>query len=131
MAWNRLTGADGRGLGWFSLFVAITALPIAADALRAADSTWDWWLGLSWAAWAVLWLMFFLLLALHKPIARATAWMAIVQGMGTAWLPEANLLTGALLAPPRGPAECAPPADAAASPSRHVMLHRKNIKFWH
>ena len=29
VAWNRLTGADGRGLGWFSLFVAITAVPIA------------------------------------------------------------------------------------------------------
>ncbi len=96
VAWNRLTGGDGRGLGWFSLFVAITALPIAADTLRAAYSTWDWWLGLSWAAWAVLWLMFFLLLALHKPIARATAWMAIVQGVGTAWLPGYLLLTGTL-----------------------------------
>ena len=96
VAANRFSGADGRGLGWFSLFVAITAVPIAADTLRAAASTWDWWLGLSWAAWAVLWLMFFLLLALHKPIARATAWMAIVQGVGTAWLPGYLLLTGTL-----------------------------------
>ena len=62
-----------------------------------AASTWDWWLGLSWAAWALLWLMFFLLLALQKPIARATAWMAIVQGVGTAWLPGYLLLTGTLL----------------------------------
>ena len=96
VAWNRLSGADGRGLGWFSLFVAITAVPIAADTLRVAASTWDWWLGLSWAAWALLWLMFFLLLALQKPIARATAWMAIVQGVGTAWLPGYLLLTGTL-----------------------------------
>ena len=96
VAFNRLSGADGRGLGWFSLFVAITAVPVAIDTLRAASSTWDWWLGLSWAAWAVLWLMFFLLLALHKPIARATAWMAIVQGVGTAWLPGYLLLTGTL-----------------------------------
>mgnify|MGYP001197195042 CR=1 FL=1 len=76
--------------------MAITAVPIAVDTLRAAASPWDWWLGVSWAAWAVLWLMFFLLLAVHRPIARATAWMAIVQGVGTAWLPGYLLLTGAL-----------------------------------
>ncbi len=96
VAYNRLTGADGRGLGWFSLFVAITAVPVAIDTLRTADSTWDWWLGLSWAAWAVLWLQFFLLLALNKPIARMTAVMAIGQGVVTAWLPGYLLLTGAL-----------------------------------
>ena len=31
VAWNRLTGADGRGLGWFSLFVAATAVPAASE----------------------------------------------------------------------------------------------------
>ena len=95
-AFNRLSAADGRGLGWFSLFVAITAVPIAADTLRAAASTWDWWLGLSWAAWAVLWLMFFLLLALQRPIAPLTATLAIGQGVLTGWLPGYLLLTGVL-----------------------------------
>ena len=96
VAFNRLTGADGRGLGWFSLFVAITAVPVAIDTLRVAVSTWDWWLGLSWAAWAVLWLMFFLLLALQRPIARLTATLAIGQGVRTGWLPGYLLLTGVL-----------------------------------
>ena len=96
VAFNRLSGADGRGLGWFSLFVAITAVPVAIDTLRAAASTWDWWLGLSWAAWAVLWLMFFLLLALQRPIAPLTATLAIGQGVLTGWLPGYLLLTGVL-----------------------------------
>lgn len=96
VAYNRFSAADGRGLGWFSLFVAVTAVPVAIDTLRAAASTWDWWFGLSWAAWAVLWLLFFLLLALQKPIARLTATVAIVQGVLTAWLPGYLLLTGAL-----------------------------------
>ncbi len=96
VAFNRLTGADGRGLGWFSLFVAITAVPVTIDTLRTASSTWDWWLGLSWGAWALLWLMFFLLLALNKPILRQTAVFAIGQGVLTAWLPGYLLLTGAL-----------------------------------
>ncbi|KAI5913496.1 AmiS/UreI family transporter [Thauera sp. 2A1] len=96
VAFNRLTGADGRGLGWFSLFVAVTAIPVAIDSLRMASTTWDWWLGLSWAAWAVLWLLFFVLLALQKPIARLTAGVAISQGIFTGWLPGYLLLTGAL-----------------------------------
>jgi hypothetical protein len=96
VAFNRLTGADGRGLGWFSLFVAITAVPVSIDTLGAASSTWDWWLGLSWAAWSVLWLMFFLLLALQRPIARMTAGLAIGQGVLTGWLPGYLLLTGVL-----------------------------------
>lgn len=96
VAINRHTGADGRGLGWFSLFVAITALPVAVDTLRLAASTWDWWFGLSWLAWALLWLLFFLLLALKKPVTRLTACMAIGQGVLTGWLPGYLLLTGAI-----------------------------------
>jgi len=96
VASNRLTGADGRGLGWFSLFVAITAVPVAIDTLVAASSTWDWWLGLSWAAWSVLWLLYFLLLALRKPIAGMTAGITIGQGVITGWLPGYLLLTGVL-----------------------------------
>ena len=55
VAYNRLREADGRGLGWFSLFVAITAVPVAIDTLRLAGSTWELWLGLSWAwkAWTL------------------------------------------------------------------------------
>lgn len=96
IAFNRLTGVDGRGLGWFSLFVAITAVPVAIDTLLAAASAWDWWLGLSWAAWSALWLLYFLLLALRKPIARVTAGVAIGQGVLTGWLPGYLLLTGVL-----------------------------------
>ncbi|ENO85347.1 AmiS/UreI family transporter [Thauera linaloolentis] len=96
VAFNRLTGADGRGLGWFSLFVALTAVPVAIDTLSIASSLWDWWLGASWAAWSLLWLLFFLLLALRKPVARLTAAMAIGQGVLTGWLPGYMLLTGAI-----------------------------------
>jgi len=96
VAFNRLTGADGRGLGWFSLFVAITAVPIAIDTLSVASTPWSWWFGLSWAAWALLWLLFFLVLVLNKPLTRLTAGMAIAQGILTGWLPGYLLLTGAI-----------------------------------
>lgn len=98
VAFNRFSGADGRGLGWFSLFVALTAVPVAVDTLRAASSLWDVWLGLSWALWAVLWLLFFGLLALQKPVTRLTAQMSIASGVLTGWLPGYLLLTGVVMA---------------------------------
>ncbi len=96
VAINRFSGADGRGLGWFSLFVAITAVPVAIDVLGSASTPGEWWLGLSWVAWSILWLMFFLMLALGRPLARPTACMAIGQGVLTGWLPGYLLLTGGL-----------------------------------
>lgn len=96
VAINRFSGADGRGLGWFSLFVAITAVPVAIDVLGSASTPGEWWLGLSWVAWSILWLMFYLLLARNRPIARLTAFTAIGQGVLTGWVPGYLLLVGAI-----------------------------------
>lgn len=96
VALNRHNGADGRGLGWFSLFVAISAVPVAIETLTGAKSSWDLWLGSSWAAWSGLWLLFFLLLALQKPLTRLAAWTSIVQGIFTGWLPGYLLLNGTI-----------------------------------
>ena len=96
VAFNRYNGSDGRGLGWFSLFVALTALPVAVDALQQANSLWGYWQAVSWAAWAVLWFMFFQLLARGKPVGRLTAGLAIVEGVLTGWVPGYLLLTGVI-----------------------------------
>ena len=96
VAANRFSGVDGRGLGWFSLFVAITALPVAADTFRSAQNIADVWQGFSWLAWAILWLAFFLQLVLRKPVTRITAWLAIGEGVLTGWLPGYLLLTGVI-----------------------------------
>lgn len=96
VAFNRFNGADGRGLGWFSLFVAITAIPVAIETLQAATTTWGFWFGLSWAAWAVLWFMFFLLLSMQKQIGQLTGIVALLCGVFTGWLPGFLLLNGVL-----------------------------------
>lgn len=93
---NRLTGADGRGLGWFSLFVAITAVPVAWSALAHAQTPLDWWMGANWAAWAVLWGLFWALLALGRDIGRGTGALCIVQGVLTGWLPGFLVMSGRL-----------------------------------
>lgn len=94
VAINRYNGADGRGLGWFCLFVAITAVPVTIQTLQGAQSAWDWWFGLSWGAWGILWFMFFLLLVLKKPIAKLTGAVTVLQGILTGWLPGYLLLQG-------------------------------------
>ncbi len=96
VALNRYNGADGRGLGWFCLFVAITAVPVTIQTLQAANSTFDVWFGLSWGAWGILWFMFFLLLVLKKPIGKLTGAVTVLQGILTGWLPGFLLLDGVL-----------------------------------
>lgn len=96
VAINRYNDADGRGLGWFCLFVAITAVPVAYGELSSAQSLWGVWFGLCWAAWAVLWFMFWLLLVRKMPIAKLTGAVTLAQGIFTGWLPGYLLLTGSL-----------------------------------
>lgn len=94
VALNRSNGADGRGLGWFCLFVAITAVPVTIQTLQGATSTWDIWFGLSWGAWAFLWFLFFLLLVMKKPIAKLVGAVTVAEGVLTGWLPGYLLLNG-------------------------------------
>ncbi|PID59580.1 MAG: transporter [Gammaproteobacteria bacterium] len=93
VAFNRYSGADGRGLGWFSLFVAITAVPVAIETLTGASTLWGYWFGLCWVAWAILWYLFFLLLARGKDIARTTGMVTVAEGVLTGWLPGYLLLS--------------------------------------
>lgn len=94
VAYNRLVAVDGRGLGWFSLFVAITTVPVFLRAIGTAGSPVDIWLALNWLAWGLLWFMYFLLLAQGRPILRQTAWATLLAGVFTGWLPGFLLLDG-------------------------------------
>jgi putative amide transporter protein len=94
VAHNRLAEVDGRGLGWFSLFVAVTTVPVALGGFAAAESARDLWMAANWAAWGVLWLLYFLLLAAKKPILRATGIVTLLTGILTGWLPGFLILDG-------------------------------------
>lgn len=93
VAYNRLTKSNGYGLGWFSLMVAITAQLVAIQLLASAGTdVWHVWRAISWTAWAMLWLMFFLVQVFQLPWTRLAGWMSIVQGALTGWLPAMLLL---------------------------------------
>lgn len=94
VAHNRLVAVDGRGLGWFSLFVAITTVPVFLRAISTAGSGPEIWLALNWLVWGVLWFMYYLLLAQGRPILRQTAWLTLLSGIFTGWLPGFLILDG-------------------------------------
>ena len=94
VAFNRVSGSDGRGLGWFSLFVALSVLPEAVRTLRAASTAMETWQGLCWLAWAGLWFLYFLTLALQRGFRRQTALATLCSGVLTAWLPALVLMYG-------------------------------------
>lgn len=97
VAYNQYANAGGKALGWYSLFVAITAIPAGIYVLQSAGgNTALIWLGANWFAWAVLWAMFWGLLALELPIAFATGVVALIEGVGTSWALAIAILEGKL-----------------------------------
>ena len=94
VAFNWVSRSDGRGLGWFSLFVSLSATAIGAEGLYAAESAWSYWIALSWLAWAGLWIIFFAILVCRKDWKRQAGYIAVTQGILTGWLPGYFLLTG-------------------------------------
>lgn len=101
VAWNRWNGADGRGLGWFCLFVAVTTVPVCLQTLATASGVWDVWLAFSWLSWGVLWFLFFLILALGwTRLTWATGVLCALEGVYTGWIPGYLLLNGTM---PGGP----------------------------
>lgn len=92
VAWNQLTGATGEGLGWFSLFVAACAVVYGILQFTTFD---DPVFGMIWFSWAVLWFLFFLVLARGKDaLTRRTGWFTMLLGIFTGAIPAMLLLTG-------------------------------------
>lgn len=93
VAANQIWGLSGDGLGWFSLFVAVCAVVIGA--FQFMEPINDPLFGVIWFTWALLWLLFFVLLALGRTsITRATGWFTIIVAHLTATIPAFLLLTG-------------------------------------
>ena len=98
VAYNQYANAGGRALGWYSAFVTVTAIVFGVYTVQNTpdSNTADLWLAGNWFAWAILWAMFLALLALDLPIARITGWVAILEGIGTAWALAIAILEGKL-----------------------------------
>jgi hypothetical protein len=86
-----LAGLDTTGVGWFSLFVAVTALGYSYANFAILDNRP---FGVIWLYWAFLWALFFVLLGLkHEWLQSYTGWVTIIQSWVTAAIPAFLLLT--------------------------------------
>ena len=96
VAVNLTYDLDSSGLGYFCLFVAVTALVFSfLNFTRLADPAF----GVIWLYWAFLWSLFFVLLGRKRAeIGRYTGAVCAIQGWVTAWIPALLLLTGTFAA---------------------------------
>lgn len=80
---NNLMGNDGRGLGWYSIFVAAMAIVFGVFSLSS-----DPVFGVIWFVWAVMWLMFFLILARGMTsLMPFTGWLILIGSHLTCTIP--------------------------------------------
>lgn len=88
---NAVTEWPPQGLGWFSLFVAVAAVGYAAHTWGEGGRIFV----VIWLAWAVLWLLFFLVLGLGRTeLSRFTGAVAVTEGVLTAAVPAGLTLAG-------------------------------------
>ncbi|MCZ4551104.1 AmiS/UreI family transporter [Gordonia rubripertincta] len=88
---NNLAGLEPQGLGWFSLFVSGAAVVYAV--LNFTDLA-DPVFGVIWCSWAILWLLFFLVLGLGKEhLTRFTGWAVTLLALPTCALPAFLVMT--------------------------------------
>lgn len=88
---NILFKLEPEGFGWFSAFVAAIA---AYHALISVQS--DPIYAVIWLTWAIMWSLFFLLLALgQSQLTRFTGWFLILLGIPTCTVTALFLFNGA------------------------------------
>lgn len=99
VAMNNAFNLDGTGLGWFCLFVAIAACVYSYwnfanyANLEGEDAIVGDLLGVLWASWAVLWLLFWIVLALGKSsFTKFTGAWCAAQGIYTGLVPAIVLI---------------------------------------
>lgn len=82
-------GLSTTGIGYYCLWVAIMAVIFSAiNILFFTDLKFAF----IWLNWAVLWFLFYLLLAQRKEIGRLTGYMAMVQSWLTCTIPALAIL---------------------------------------
>ncbi|MDR1059989.1 MAG: AmiS/UreI family transporter [Clostridiales bacterium] len=81
---------DPRPYGWFSLFVAVNTIPCAVIDFQAGD----WKMGIIWILWGVLWLTGWIETVLKKNLGAFVPWLAVAEGIVTAWIPGFLMLRG-------------------------------------
>lgn len=90
VGFNSLFNLDTRPYGWYSLFVAINTIPAAMISYFNDKSIV---FAIIWVAWGVLWLGGFIESVCKKEL-KFIPYLAVIEGILTAWIPGFLLLMG-------------------------------------
>lgn len=91
---NSLFSWDTRPYGYFCLFVCINVLIVAYTDFVGYFGKVNVIGSLIWFAWAVLWFLGFIECSLKKNLGKTSSYLAILEGIFTAWIPGLLLLLG-------------------------------------
>ncbi|MBO3443312.1 AmiS/UreI family transporter [Clostridium sp. CCUG 7971] len=80
---NGIFDLDKRPYGWYSLFVAINAISCALLSLSDGDLRFF----IIWILWGILWSTTFIEIILKKNLGKLVSYLAIFEGIFTAWIP--------------------------------------------
>lgn len=83
-------GLRGTGLGWYCLFVAITALSVGWDAWLLGDLR----MAAIWLVWSSLWALFFVDNCTRVAVKRWLAPYTVAVGIVTCWIPGLLMMLG-------------------------------------
>lgn len=93
IALNGIFNLDQRLYGWYSLFVAITAIP--AGMLSWADGgIYNIAMAIIWWLWAALWFTGWVETVLKINLGRSVGALTIFEGIVTAWIPGFMMIAG-------------------------------------
>lgn len=89
---GNLKGYAADGLGWYSAWVALMATGFGVVNIVRFDDTAT---GLLWLQWAVLWSLFWVVLALGVTrLTEAAGWLTLIQSFTTCTVPGFVILLG-------------------------------------
>lgn len=90
VGFNNLMGNDGRGLGWYSAFVAAMAVVYG---ILSVDT--DPVMSVIWFVWALMWGLFFLILACGlTELSPFTGWLILIGAHLTCTIPALLIWRG-------------------------------------
>lgn len=89
VAINNIFNLDKRPYAWYSLFVAINTIPCSYLSLTRDV---DWRMSIIWILWGILWLTTFIEIILKKNLGKFVPYLAIFEGIITAWIPGFSML---------------------------------------
>jgi len=88
---NYILGMDGRGLGWYCLWVSLVTPVVSYQNFMAGD----WRFGCIWAIWGILWFLFWVILGLGKTsVMNKVKYIMVPVGIITAWIPGLLMMIG-------------------------------------